>query len=217
MCGSVRGVGAGGIISTAFCCLYKLLTLRPTRKQLMTMIKYKEAPFIRAIGLLYVRYTQPPDQLWTWFSKFLSDPEEFCPASVPGPSSAGRSITIGHMCRQMLTKQDWFSALFPRIPVPIQKEIGKYLQEYDAENGDYGEEQAEDGEQGDQKRYQRRRDDREAKPDRGDDRRRRSDRSRSRDRRRDDGRGDGRRASRDRSRSRDRSHAANPSSSNRRR
>ena len=134
MCGSVRGVGAGGIISAAFCCMYKLLTLRPTRKQIMTMIKYKDAPYVRAIGLLYVRYTQPPDQLWSWFSRFLMDEESFSPACGLGPSS-GRSITIGAMCRQLLTKLDWFTALFPRIPVAIQKEIQARLEEYDAEHG----------------------------------------------------------------------------------
>ena len=224
MCGSVRGVGAGGIISTAFCCLYKLLTLRPTRKQLMSMIKYKDAPFIRAIGLLYVRYTQPPDQLWTWFSKFLSDGEEFCPASVAG-SSAGRRITIGQMCRQMLTKQDWFSALFPRIPVPIQKEIQTNLQQYDAENenndaGYYPDEQEEEAAP-DQKRYNNRREERGEEPDRRreeTDRRRqqRDDRSRSRDRKRRRSPSDERRADGNSSRSRDdRSHSKHSSSSRR--
>ena len=34
MCGGVRGVGAGGIVSSAFCLLYKLSTLKLTRKQI---------------------------------------------------------------------------------------------------------------------------------------------------------------------------------------
>lgn len=188
MCGSVRGVGTGGIISTAFCCLYKLLTLRPTRKQVNTMIKYKDAPFIRAIGFLFIRFTQPPDQLWTWFSKFLSDEEEFCPASVAGSSSSERRITIGNMCRQMLTKQDWFSALFPRIPIPIQKQIDAHLLEYDNE---YGNQQQHASTRNQNDDYDRDYEKQESGDRRSDDRRRdrdgdrkRRDRSRSNERKR---------------------------------
>ena len=129
MCGSVRGVGAGGIISTAFCCLYKLKTLKPTRKQMMQMIKFRDAPYIRAIGFLYIRYTQPPDSLWNWLHKFLADPETFVPQSVP-VASAAKKMTIGQMCQHLLTQLDWFSALFPRIPVAIQKDIDAKLREH---------------------------------------------------------------------------------------
>lgn len=44
-------------------------------------------------------------------------------------------MTIGQMCRQFLTKLDWFSTLFPRIPVPIQKSIEQKLKEYDRKHG----------------------------------------------------------------------------------
>lgn len=40
MCGGVRGVSAGGVTSSAFCLLYKLYTLKLTKKQVrlsMTM------------------------------------------------------------------------------------------------------------------------------------------------------------------------------------
>ena len=33
MCGGVRGVSAGGIVSSCFCLLYKLYTLKVTKKQ----------------------------------------------------------------------------------------------------------------------------------------------------------------------------------------
>lgn len=39
-------------------------------------------------------------------------------------------VTIGQMLYQWLTKLDWFSTLFPRIPVPIQKQIEKKLSDY---------------------------------------------------------------------------------------
>lgn len=37
---------------------------------------------------------------------------------------------MGDMVRDFLTKLDWYGALFPRIPVPIQKIIVANLKEY---------------------------------------------------------------------------------------
>ena len=48
-------------------------------------------------------------------------------------AGGGHTITMGELCRQMLSKLEWYSTLFPRIPVPIQKSIEKNLQEYDDE------------------------------------------------------------------------------------
>lgn len=77
MCGGVRGVGTGGIVSTAFCLLYKLFTLKLTRKQLMGLITHTDSPYIRALGFMYIRYTQPPTDLVEWYDGFLDD-EEVC-------------------------------------------------------------------------------------------------------------------------------------------
>lgn len=55
MCGGVRGVGAGGIVSSAFCLLYKLFTLKLTRKQLNGIINHCDSPYIRGIGFMYIR------------------------------------------------------------------------------------------------------------------------------------------------------------------
>ena len=52
----VRGVGTGGIVSTAFCLLYKLFTLKMTRKQVMGLITHTDSPYIRALGFMYIRY-----------------------------------------------------------------------------------------------------------------------------------------------------------------
>ena len=51
----VRGVGAGGIVSTAYCILYKLYTLRLTRKQVMGLINHGDSPYIRGLGFMYIR------------------------------------------------------------------------------------------------------------------------------------------------------------------
>ncbi|XP_037778107.1 pre-mRNA-splicing factor 38B-like, partial [Penaeus monodon] len=70
MCGGVRGVGAGGIVSTAFCILYKLYTLRLTRKQVTGLLNHSDSPYIRGLGFMYIRYTQPPADLWDWFEPY---------------------------------------------------------------------------------------------------------------------------------------------------
>lgn len=56
MCGGVRGVGAGGIVSTAYCLLFKLFTLKLTRKQLKGLLEHPDSPYIRALGFMYIRY-----------------------------------------------------------------------------------------------------------------------------------------------------------------
>ncbi|XP_017475482.1 PREDICTED: pre-mRNA-splicing factor 38B isoform X2 [Rhagoletis zephyria] len=125
MCGGVRGVGAGGIVSTAYCLLYKLYTLRLTRKQVNGLLNHTDSPYIRALGFMYLRYTQPPADLYDWYEDYLQDDEE-----IDVKAGGGQTITIGQMVYQFLTKLDWFSTLFPRIPVPIQKQIEKKIEEY---------------------------------------------------------------------------------------
>ncbi|KAL6726111.1 hypothetical protein Aduo_008116 [Ancylostoma duodenale] len=141
MCGGVRGVGAGGVVSSAFCLLYRFFKVRLTRKQLISMINSRVSPYIRGLGFMYIRYTQPPADLWEWFEPYLvshlfrwrecpeffnfqDDEEEIDPRS-----GGGDVMTFGQVVRIMLTKLDWYGTLFPRIPVPIQKEIDEKFAE----------------------------------------------------------------------------------------
>lgn len=168
----MRGVGAGGIVSSAvsrgsqsvkcvatrclqsispltspfhrliesdsktrssflqFCLLYKLYTLKLTRKQVNGLIKHTDSPYIRGLGFMYIRYTAPPADLFDWYEEFLQDEEE-----IDVKAGGGQVLTIGQMCRQFLVKLDWFSTLFPRIPVPIQKQIEQKLGDYDRKHG----------------------------------------------------------------------------------
>ncbi|UYV73284.1 PRPF38B [Cordylochernes scorpioides] len=136
MCGGVRGVGAGGIVSTAFCILYKLFTLKLTRKQLVGLLNHSDSPYIRALGFMYIRYTQPPRDLWDWYEPYMED-TELTPGvgqEVDPKAGGGQTMTMGDLVRHLLTKLDWFSTLFPRIPVPIQKEIERKITEYKAQH-----------------------------------------------------------------------------------
>ena len=75
LCFKVRGVGGGGIVSTAYCILYKLYTLKLTRKQVTGLMVHKDSPYIRGLGFMYVRYTQAPQDLWDWYEPYLDDTE----------------------------------------------------------------------------------------------------------------------------------------------
>jgi pre-mRNA-splicing factor 38B len=55
MCGGVRGVGSGGVVSSAYCLLYRLHQLRVQRKQLCTMINHPQSPYIRGMAFLFIR------------------------------------------------------------------------------------------------------------------------------------------------------------------
>ncbi|XP_034234160.1 pre-mRNA-splicing factor 38B isoform X2 [Thrips palmi] len=124
MCGGVRGVGAGGIVSTAYCLLYKLFTLKLTRKQVNGLITHTDSPYIRGLGFMYIRYTQPPADLWDWYDEYLEDEEE-----LDVKAGGGQTMTIGNMLKLFLTKLEWFSTLFPRIPVPIQQKLERMMAE----------------------------------------------------------------------------------------
>ncbi|CAF1571778.1 unnamed protein product, partial [Didymodactylos carnosus] len=132
MCGGVRGVGGGGIVSTAYCILYKLYTLKLTRKQLIGLITHQDSPYIRALGFMYIRYTQSPSDLFSWYEDYLNDTED-----MDVKAGGGCIMSIGQMLRQWLTRIEWFDTLFPRIPVPSQKEIMDKLKKHGVYKGDF--------------------------------------------------------------------------------
>jgi len=75
MCGGVRGVSAGGVVSSAFCLLYKLYTLKLTKKQVLCLINHCDSPYIRGLGFMYLRFTLPPTMMYDWFEAYLDDEE----------------------------------------------------------------------------------------------------------------------------------------------
>ena len=42
-------------------------------------------------------------------------------------AGGGHIMTIGEMLRQWLVKLEWYATLFPRIPVPIEKDLAAKL------------------------------------------------------------------------------------------
>uniref|UniRef100_A0A0D6R018 Pre-mRNA-splicing factor 38 n=1 Tax=Araucaria cunninghamii TaxID=56994 RepID=A0A0D6R018_ARACU len=116
MTGNCRGP------STAFCLLYKFFTMKLTVKQMHGLLKHEDSPYIRAIGFLYLRYVADPKTLWGWCEPYIKDDEEF------SPGSNGRMTTMGVYIRDLLLGQYYFDTLFPRIPVPIMRQITANLE-----------------------------------------------------------------------------------------
>ena len=104
--------------STAFCLLYKLFTMKLTTRQMDTMLSHTDSPYIRALGFLYLRYTCPPDQLWSWCEPYLHDTEEFSPQQG---AKAKHTTTIGKWLEGLLgTDLKYYGTLLPRIPKQIE-------------------------------------------------------------------------------------------------
>uniref|UniRef100_A0A5B6YGL4 Pre-mRNA-splicing factor 38 n=1 Tax=Davidia involucrata TaxID=16924 RepID=A0A5B6YGL4_DAVIN len=111
MTGNCRGP------STAICLLYKFFTMKLTVKQMHGLLKHTDSPYIRAIGFLYLRYAADPKTLWNWFEPYVKDDEEF------SPGSSGKMTTMGVYVRDLLLGQYYFDTLFPRIPVPVMRQV----------------------------------------------------------------------------------------------
>jgi len=128
MCGGVRGVSAGGIVSSCFCLLFKLHTLKLTKKQVVSLLNHCDSPYIRGLGFMFLRFTLPAANMWDWFEPYLDDEEE-----IDIKAGGGKPMTIGEMCKLMLTRLEWFDTRFPRINVNVEKEIRQKLEERSAQ------------------------------------------------------------------------------------
>ena len=96
MCGGVRGVGAGGVVSSAYCLMYKLGTMKITKKQLQGILNHCDSPYIRGVGFMFIRfengacdihvfaynvppssprYAVDPKDIWSWYKDYMYDEE----------------------------------------------------------------------------------------------------------------------------------------------
>ncbi|GAU36779.1 hypothetical protein TSUD_213460 [Trifolium subterraneum] len=116
MTGNCRGP------STAFCLLYKFFTMKLTVKQMHGLLKHPDSPYIRAVGFLYLRYYADPKTLWSWFEPYAKDDEDAVFQEF-SPGSNGRMTTMGVYIRDLLLGQYYFDTLFPRIPVPVMRQV----------------------------------------------------------------------------------------------
>ncbi|KAJ0043272.1 hypothetical protein Pint_18279 [Pistacia integerrima] len=96
-------------------CFFELLRLSYSH---LTMLLLCLADICKTkVGFLYLRYAADPKTLWSWFEPYLKDDEEF------SPGSNGKMTTMGAYVRDLLLGQYYFDTLFPRIPVPVMRQI----------------------------------------------------------------------------------------------
>ncbi|MES1909378.1 MAG: hypothetical protein MHM6MM_002125 [Cercozoa sp. M6MM] len=123
--------------STAFCLLYKLMTLRLTRRQLLSLVDSEQNGFLRVMGMLYARMALPASELWDWIGIYAEwdDPELVQVQPLMGigeeESLTRPKWSIGQIARRLLTEARWLEAQLPRIPVPIQRELKRRLLKID--------------------------------------------------------------------------------------
>jgi pre-mRNA-splicing factor 38B len=102
--------------STCFCLLVKFFLMRLTKKQMVGLLNTDDCPFVRCIGFLYLRYSCPPKDLWSWYEPYLEDSEEFGPWS-----DKTVTVTMGQYLIGLLTEMQYHNTTLPRIPVPIER------------------------------------------------------------------------------------------------
>ena len=123
----LRGVCNAGTPGVAYTALLKLFIMRLTRPQLKFMLDHPDSPFIRVIGILYLRIgmTNGYKELWSWCAPYLGDPEEFMIDGTPATKT-----TFGEFVRRILSDQDYFGDRLPRMPVMLCRQIAANIQQW---------------------------------------------------------------------------------------
>lgn len=66
-------------------------------------------------------------ETWSAGAADVKDPVHLYDQELDVKAGGGCVMTVGEMLRSFLTKLEWFSTLFPRIPVPVQKTIDQQM------------------------------------------------------------------------------------------
>lgn len=114
--------GTSRFPSSAFCLLVKFMTMKLTYKQLNGLLCYTDCVYVRALGLLYLRYVCPPADLWKWVAPYLEDDQPISPVS-----DANVKMTMGTYVVKLLTEMQYYGTTLPRIPVLIERKFKVYL------------------------------------------------------------------------------------------
>jgi len=63
------------------------------------MMNSRQSVYLRGLAFMFIRYTQPPGDLWAWMEPYLDDETEIDPRS-----GGGDKMQFGQLIRMMLTK-----------------------------------------------------------------------------------------------------------------
>ena len=115
--------GTARFPSSAICLLVKFMLMKLSKKQMKGLLETKDCAFVRAIGLLYLRYSAPPTDLWKWYEPFLEDDEEIYPSA-----DSSLKMTIGSYCIKLLTDMQYFgTCTFHRDYIPLFRPKHDYI------------------------------------------------------------------------------------------
>ena len=118
---STRGVMA----SSCFTLIHKLQLMRLTEREVRTLLSHQDSPYIRVVGLLYLRISTRTSDLWRWFEPLLRDQEEFHPTQDAKKTPSNISTFV----QQLLTSNKYFDTILPPIPIPAIKLYTKKIKE----------------------------------------------------------------------------------------
>jgi hypothetical protein len=102
--------------SALWCVLWKCFKLRLTRRQVESLLRSQQSPYLRALGLLYIRFCALPETQWELYDSLIYDDDEITLTAV-----SKTKCTIGQLTRDLIVKVKIFDVIMPRIPVPIHK------------------------------------------------------------------------------------------------
>ena len=91
--------------------------MKLTEAQVNALLEHSN-PYVRCVGLLYLRFICNPEELYARFRYILTETQTFSP-------TPGLDTTLGEYGEKLLTDQNYYGLQFPRIPVLLQREMTK--------------------------------------------------------------------------------------------
>lgn len=79
------------------------------------MLEHVDSPYIRCLGLLYLRYAADPGSLWSWFAPYLHDEE------AVQVRQGQAETTLGQYARSLLTELEYHGTRLPRLPLAVER------------------------------------------------------------------------------------------------
>ena len=118
--------GAFKCPSTCYTLLLKLFLLKLTEPQVQELLDHPDSPFIRAVGVLYVRFGAPPRKIWKWLGPLVDDVEDI----TPGLQSSLDSFKFGEWCRKLMLDPTTYDIMLPPLGDFTEKRIAQRLVQF---------------------------------------------------------------------------------------
>ena len=109
----------GKTASASFCLVYKLFLMRLTEAELNVLLTHEDSPFIRLVGMLYVRIGLGAHAFWGFLAPLLSDDSEMKISSTGARyGEKEKTVKILELAECMLTSNKYYNTILPQLSVP---------------------------------------------------------------------------------------------------